>query len=415
MRKVGGCRPCQMGFHRFLHNPKVSVEEVKQSAFVRTSAQAQGKDLLLIQDTTTIRSDGDSKSLCLHAGLVVDETSGHALGLGHVSFYNRRARDAGGTKQARNQRVHADKASARWSEGIIAAQALCEAGAHNVTVIADREGDIYEDLVRCQHQLGHGVDLLIRAAQNRRLFGSSLKLMEKAKSLELGEDLTFELPSAPGRKARKATVSIGFCSIEILRPGNRKPQQSAALPEKAVVWMVVARELNPPAGVGEGANWVLLSTRPVNTDAQARRCIHLYRRRWLIEQLFRTLKKQGFDIEGQTMPSEEPFRKLATIATIAAVTVMQLVLARDGSSGERLEQAFDESDIPVLEQVNKQMEGATVKQQNPHPKGTLARAAWIIARLGGWDPYYGKPGPIVMYDGLKRFNAIRYGYAIRNV
>ena len=115
------------------------------------------------------------------------------------------------------------------------------------------------------------------------------------------------------------------------------------------------------------------------------------------------------------MPSEEPFRKLATITTIAAVTVMQLVLARDGNSGELLEQAFDASDVPVFEHVNKQMEGATLKQKNPHPKGTLARAAWVIARLGGWDPYYGKPGPIVMYDGLKRFNALRYGYNIKNV
>ncbi len=404
-----------MGFHRFLHNSRVTVEEMKQSAFERTCTQAQGKDLLLIQDTTTIRSDGDSKSLCLHAGLVVDETSGHALGLGHISFYNRRPKGAGGTKEDRSQKAHADKASARWSEGIIAAQALCDAGARNVTVIADREGDIYEDLVRCQYGLGTGVDLLIRAAQNRRLSGSQLKLMGTAQSIDLGQELAFELPSAPGRKARKVVVSIGFCSVEILRPGNRRPQQSASLPEKTRAWMVVAKELNPPAGAREQASWVLLSTRPVETYAQARRCIHLYRRRWLIEQLFRTFKKQGFDIKRQDMPSEEPFRKLATIAIIAAITVMQLVLARDGSSGEPLEQAFDATDIPVLEAVNKQMEGATVKQQNPHSKGTLARAAWIIARLGGWDPYYGKPGPIVMYDGLKRYNAVRYGYAIRNV
>ncbi|MGA8447201.1 MAG: hypothetical protein WB766_18710, partial [Roseiarcus sp.] len=40
------------------------------------------------------------------------------------------------------------------------------------------------------------------------------------------------------------------------------------------------------------------------------------------------------------------------------------------------------------------------KQKNPHPPGSLAFAAWVFARLGGWTGYYGKPGPIVMLRGL---------------
>ncbi len=28
--------------------------------------------------------------------------------------------------------------------------------------------------------------------------------------------------------------------------------------------------------------------------------------------------------------------------------------------------------------------------------GSLAHAAWVCARLGGWTGYYGKPGPVVM-------------------
>ena len=64
---------------------------------------------------------------------------------------------------------------------------------------------------------------------------------------------------------------------------------------------------------------------------------------------------------------------------------------------------------PVLEQVCKSLEGDTQKQKNPHPKGSLAYAAWVFARLGGWTGYYGKPGPIVMLRGLTEFHAIKHG------
>jgi hypothetical protein len=36
----------------------------------------------------------------------------------------------------------------------------------------------------------------------------------------------------------------------------------------------------------------------------------LYRRRWAIEQLFRTMKTQGFDIEGLRIGEREPRNKL---------------------------------------------------------------------------------------------------------
>ena len=61
---------------------------------------------------------------------------------------------------------------------------------------------------------------------------------------------------------------------------------------------------------------------------------------------------------------------------------------------------------------------SSVKQQDPHPTGTLAWAGWTIARLGGWTGYASdkSAGPITMRDGLQRFNAIVQGYHLaRNV
>jgi hypothetical protein len=92
---------------------------------------------------------------------------------------------------------------------------------------------------------------------------------------------------------------------------------------------------------------------------------------------------------------------------------MQLVKARDGTTGQTLEEAFDPADAPLLEAISAQLEGKTARQQNPHPKGSLAFAAWVIARLGGWTGYYGKPGPKVMRRGLEDFRRIKFGTALR--
>ncbi|MBB2802176.1 UNVERIFIED_ORG: hypothetical protein GGE36_005241, partial [Rhizobium etli] len=146
---------------------------------------------------------------------------------------------------------------------------------------------------------------------------------------------------------------------------------------------------------------------------QAVAVIALYRRRWTIEQLFRTLKTQGFDIEGLRIEDAGALSNLVTAAFVAAVIVQQLVHARDGappgSTLRPIEDAFEPSDRPLLEAFCAKLQGNTAKQKNPHPKGSLAYAAWVCARLGGWTGYYGKPGPIVMLDGWQQFQAAKRG------
>jgi hypothetical protein len=141
--------------------------------------------------------------------------------------------------------------------------------------------------------------------------------------------------------------------------------------------------------------------------------VSLYRRRWAIEQLFRTMNTQGFDIEGLRIEAEVPRCNLMMAALIAAVTVQQLVHARDGADAQgRLRpilDAFEEDDIPLMEALCAKLEGKTQRQKNPHPKRSLAYASWVCARLGGWTGYYGKPGPIVMLEGWFEFQAAKRG------
>jgi hypothetical protein len=97
---------------------------------------------------------------------------------------------------------------------------------------------------------------------------------------------------------------------------------------------------------------------------------------------------------------------------VAAVSVLQLVQDRDGKANRPLEDVLEPDEQAALEAVSAELEGKTAKQKNPHPKGRLAFAAWVCARLGGWTGYYGKPGPVVMLRGLHQFRAIQHGWSL---
>ncbi len=60
--------------------------------------------------------------------------------------------------------------------------------------------------------------------------------------------------------------------------------------------LVDIREVMPP-DQGEPIHWRLLTTHAVDTLQQALWILGLYRRRWRIEEYFKTLKSDAMDIE----------------------------------------------------------------------------------------------------------------------
>ncbi len=403
VRQLGGKRSDEIRFGRFLHNPKVTDTEMVATAKARTCARAAGRHVLAIQDTTALRVDEKGLGLLLHPVIAVDADDGTMLGLIGNTFLTRK----GGGRSTRKQRGIEEKESKRWLVGAGSAAALVQAGAASVTVVEDREGDIYESFALKPT----GVELLIRAAQDRALADKTM-LFAKAEAYAEAGRMSVDLPAIPGRKARTAQLGLRFGTVEIPRPRRRK-QGVMLLPKTVTLSFVDVREIDPPEG-GEAAHWRLLTTHKVEDFEAAQRIVGFYRKRWTIEQLFRTMKTKGFQIEALRQ-QEEPLKKLVTAILIAAIVTMQLVAERDGAAGRPLEDAFDPEDEPVLEQVCKSLEGDTQKQKNPHPKGSLAYAAWVLARLGGWTGYYGKPGPIVMLRGLTAFHAIKHGCKLRDV
>jgi hypothetical protein len=403
-----------MQFTRFLRNAAVSVAEMSSHAAGETARRVAGREVVAIQDTSELMVGGRRgrengfgpvgrggavRGLLLHPVLAVEAGTGALLGLVDAKVWNR----VGGKSGPRRGRATAAKESQRWLDGAARAGEVLAAAAQ-ITVVADREGDIYEQFV------GHpaNVHLIVRAAQDRRIevaaAGPGL-LFSFADALPERDRLAVTIPAAPGRKARAAELAVRFSPVVL-----RKPRHGAApdLPETVAVTLVDVRETSRPAA-GEAVHWRLLTTRAITTPGEARRVLDLYRRRWIIEEFFRTLKTAGFDIEQAEIGDPRAMTNLVGAATLAAVSVMQLVQARDGTTAQRLADAFDPADRSLLEALSAKLEGNTARQKNPHPTGSLAFAAWTIARLGGWDGYYGKPGPRVMSRGLHDFHRIKYG------
>ena len=195
--------------------------------------------------------------------------------------------------------------------------------------------------------------------------------------------------------------------IEKRRRHRREAETEA---QRRTLGLRSLRETSKPDD-SEPIHWRLLTTHTLTT--QARKVVDLYRLRWRIEEYFRTLKTAGFNIEEANISDPCAMTNFVAAVAITGVTVMQLVQARDGTTAQSIADAFDPADQPLFESLSTKLEGKTVRQKKPHPKGSLAFAAWVIGRLGGWTGYYGKPGPLVMRRGLDDFQRIKYGATLR--
>jgi len=402
-----------MQFRRLLHNRSVTAAEMSLHAGELTGQRAAGRHIVVVQETSEVilgsrRSrqhygpvaKGNAAGLLLHPSLAVEAGTQALLGLVSMQVWNRGREELA----PRRKRATAAKESQRWVESTRRAGEVLAAAA-SITMVSDRESDFYELFV----QRPQNVELVVRACQNRRIEGAEDAPDLLFNFIDAGCEqgrFVMTIPAAPGRPARDTEFAVRFAPVAVRRPLHGA---DPALPETVSLTLVDVREVSEPEDGSPPVHWRLLTTHAVATMNDARRVIGFYRTRWTIEEFFRTLKTAGFDIEEADISDPQAMINFVAAAAVAAVTIKQLVQARDGNTDQLLSDAFDPDDQPILEAVSAKLEGKTERQRNPHPKGSLAFAAWVIARLGGWTGYYGKPGPKVMRIGLTDFHAIKYG------
>ena len=417
-RLAGGCRAQLVRYGRFLANPNVTVAALLDGWGKQTARAAASRHVLAIQDTSEVHfrttegrrrglgavGHGNIHGLLVHAMLALDAATGSCLGLVGGRVWTR----SGPVTVTHNRRALADKESERWLATAERAKKVL-AAATMVTVIADRESDLYAEWATVP---APNFDLLTRVMQDRRL-ANGAGLYATGANFQEADTRTIVLPRrGPHEPGRTVCLTLRFGTVVLKRPRG----SARDLPPCVRLTLVEVAEHDPPAGV-EPLHWRRLTTHDVTSTDAAWQIVAWSKLRWVIEQLFRILKTQGLQLEDSQIAGAERLLKLATIATKAAALTLQLVQTRDGRSAEPASLAFTQEQMAALEAVNAQVEGKTEKQKNPHPRHGLAWAAWIIARLGGWDGYRSSrpPGPITFKHGLEYFRALATGWELRNV
>jgi Transposase DDE domain len=414
LRRLGGNRAGEIRAGRFFASPRVTTAKIIAGWSTQTGAACTGRHVLAIQDTSEVRfpttaerrrglgpvKKGNCHGVLVHAMVAVDAADGACLGLVGGDVWTR----PGLVETPRRQRPLEARESARWLDTAAQAKLVLHPAAM-VTVVDDREGDIYAKWASLPQADFH---LLSRAAQDRALAGGGM-LFAAAAACAVAGRRSIVLPGRePGQARRTAAVELRHGEVEICRPLHERDR---SLPGTVRLRLVEVRETDPPAGVAP-LHWRLLTTHAIAGAADAWQIVDWYKRRWVIEQLFRVMKTQGLQLEDSQMASAERLLKLAAVATKAACIDIQLVQERDGTHHLPAAQVFTAAEVETLEALVPTLEGKTARQKNPHAPDSLARAGWVIARLGGWNCYYKPPGPITFRRGMEQFHAIHRGHRL---
>jgi len=411
IRKLGQTRAGEQAIHRFLKAPSVTCSEMLRTQAARTQEASAGRRIVVAQDTTEINfsgreanrrglgpaGDGVSAGFFIHPLIAIDSETEAVLGLLDAHIWTRE-----GKVEAGDNRPFEEKESLRWLWGAQRAGALLPRAA-SVVVVGDRENDIYG----CFARRPAGVDLIIRASQDRALAeGTSLFAIPDTWP-ELQRMRAKVSPRRVGDPGRTATVVLRAGPVTIRKPENGFAKTD---PKSVTMTLVEAKEIDPPAGE-KPVHWRLLTTIAVDGAEVAGEIVRLYRLRWRIEEVFRALKSDGMRLEETQVHEAARLFKLAVVGMAAACRTIQLVDARDGSlrpASDVIEPAL----LPAAEAIGATLEGKTERQKNRHPPHSLAWLAWIVARLGGWNCYYRPPGPKTMRAGWAQLDTMVMGFEI---
>ena len=425
VRQLTGNESSAKGFYRFLQNDRVSEEDIVFNLSQNCKSACEGKYVICIQDTTEINLSSHShrinKDDCigttnankdkglgflLHTSLVLDAVEGIPYGYADIKVWNRSLEFKSKHERKYNSLPIEEKESYRWIEVSKNTKSALGGVAAGMVIVQDREGDIYEQFAVIPDDK---TDLLIRASTNR-----TLKDQTKLFNCLSGEPVkgTYELivDTKKSRKKRTAKLQIRYKEIEIRK--TRTTSQGAAPSLKLT--LIEASE----AGY-EGADkicWRLLTTIAITNIQTAKACIEWYSWRWMVEEVFKILKKEGYNIEASELEYASSIRKMCLLImeVIIKLFLMRLAYAEPEVALEA-DTCFTEEEQEFLEHQIKHLEGKTEKQKNPYKTKDLKRYVWAIARLGGWKGYESKrhPGITTLWTGLKYFKASLAGWEIR--
>jgi hypothetical protein len=414
--------------YRFFDNDKTDPPKVLQPHRHATLERVRAEAVVIsAQDTTELDltrkhekvggplDDGHRWGLYMHPVLVMTPQR-VPLGVVDAEMWSRDpaklAKTAHERRKERRDKPFEDKESYRWLTGYeTACQIAAEAPNTQVVCVSDSEADIYECFLAGARDDAKRAEWIVRGCQDRALAEGDEKnlLALLACQAPLGT-LTIqvskrEATTGNGRKrqqpreSREATVTV-----RAVRTLLRAPYRPDGKLSPVYVNAILVREENPPAGE-EPIEWLLVTSLPIATFAEACTVISYYCCRWEIEVFFRVLKS-GCKIEELQFEREDRLQVCLAMYLIVAWRVLYVLKLGRECPEMSCDAIFSEAEWKSV---------YVITQGKPAPKTppSLKEMIPMIAGMGGYlgRKHDGPPGPKTMWIGLQRMRDFAAAWA----
>ena len=428
IRQISGDASSAKGFYRFLQNDRVSEEDIVSNMVTNCQMACKGKLVVCIQDTSEVNLSSHSKRInkdgdigttnankdmglgfFIHPSLVLDAETCVPYGYADIKIWNRPLTFKSKFERGYNALPIEEKESYKWIEVSKNTQAALRDTVAGMVIVQDREGDIYEQFAVIPDEK---TALLIRAKTNRVL-ADKTKLFSCLNGQQAAGSYELAVAAQGKRKKRTATIEVRYKQVELKKTAGT----SKGLPKTTLLYLVEATEVNYSGS--DKICWRLLTNIPVQSIETARTCIEWYSWRWTVEEVFKIVKKEGYNIEASELEYAGSVRKLCLMIMEVVIKLFLMRLAYAEPETEiGADSCFTAEEQEFLEHQITHLEGKTAKQKNPYKTKDLKRYVWAIARMGGWKGYESKrhPGITTLWIGLKYFKAAMQGWMLfRNV
>lgn len=271
-RLAGGNKSLYQAFWRLFKNRKFSVDELIRHAGQKTAERcSRSKHVLLLQDTCEVAFDDlenpqreglsplnqTACGILLHPALAVDAESRACLGILSAHMWTRPKKSK---RKKKGRSLIEERESLRWINVAQAARSQLPKETI-VTVIGDRDSDIYEEYDRVPDETTH----LVTRMQHDRMLVDGSKLFATLESFPLRKRYELFLPAITGKRAaRTAVIELRFSKVEIKKAKNCKDKLASA---SISLNTVEAREVGllPKNQEKTRLLWRLLTTHTVET------------------------------------------------------------------------------------------------------------------------------------------------------
>ena len=307
----------------------VTLESVAGPHWNQTRRSASGQTLVIC-DTTELdfgsereglgrTGNGSGRGFLLHNALMVDAATHSILGMAGQTSYYRPAKKKSRENSA--QKLKRARESQVW--GRVIEDIGSPAEGTEYVYICDRGADNFEVFCHLRQQRSEWV---VRAKCQTRnlqtLSDEKLTLPELLSELSLLGSYELELRSRPQQAARTAKIEVRSGRMLMPAPHHKSPWIKSLDPDPIEMNIVHVREVNPPPDV-EPVEWILYTSLPAKTFAQAWRVIEAYEARWLVEEYHKALKS-GCRVKTRQLQTASRLEAMVGLLSVVSVKLLQL-------------------------------------------------------------------------------------------